>query len=114
MDFLHSLFTRVTSRFPKEPDFQYSLTSISRAIFALQECSGMHRDYLAKRLGLTRAKMIHLETYGKPNQMLLERLSRIAEEYGLPNLTEYFKNESLLVQTRRRGKSKQFSSQINK
>lgn len=110
MEFLRLMFKQVVSRFPKEPN-EHGLTSISTALFALQECSGMHRDYLGKRLGLTRARMIHLETYGKPNQALLERLKLIADEYGLHGLAEYFANQVLLVQAHRRKKLKQYTSQ---
>ena len=103
MEFLRIMFQQVNARFPKQPD-GYSITSIPVAIFSLLECSGMHRDYLGKRLGLTRAKMIHLETYGKASKPIVERLKQIADEYGLYDLSEYFANQVLLVQAHRRNK----------
>ncbi len=67
----------------------------------------MKRDRLGKRLGLTRAKMIHLETYGKANAETITKLQLIAEEYGLNVLAEYFRNQAVLVQAHRRKMSHQ-------
>lgn len=101
MDFLRLMFKYAISRFPKQPP-EYSLTSVSNAIFALQQCSGMKREYLCKRLGLTRAKMIHLETYGKASQETVIKLKKISAEYELFELSRYFENQILLVQAHKR------------
>lgn len=106
MDFLRLMFKNINSRFPPEP-IEQNLTSIPNAIFAFQQCAGINRDYMAKRLGLTRAKMIHLETYGKPNQETLTSLQILAEEYGLLTISAYFSNQILLVQAHRRKKFKE-------
>lgn len=106
MEFLRLMFKHINDRFPPEP-IEQNLTSIPNAIFAFQECAGINRDYLAKRLGLTRAKMIHLETYGKANQETLTSLKVLAEEYGLSIIASYFSNQILLVQAHRRKKFKE-------
>jgi hypothetical protein len=101
MDFLRLMFKYTVSRFPKQPS-EYSLTSISNAIFALQQCSGIKRENLCKRLGLTRAKMIHLETYGKAPQSIIVKLKKISAEYELFELSHYFENQILLIQAHKR------------
>lgn len=103
MNFLRLMFKQSVSHLPPQPD-EYSINSISSAVFSLQKCSGMQREYLGKRLGLTRAKMIHLESYGKPNQAILERLKLLAQEYDMDVLTRYFEKQVLLVQAHRRKK----------
>lgn len=112
MEFLKKAFSVIRTKFPPEPD-QYSLNSISGAVYALQRCTGIDRGYLGKRLGLTHTQMVNLESRGKPvNQELLERLVFIAEDYNLPRLTEYFKNQALLIQNRKRiGMRKQTTGQ---
>ena len=102
MEFLRLMFKFANSRFPKQPD-EYSLKTIQSAVFALRQCTGVSRDYLAKCLGLTTAKMINLESYGKPiSRDLLVRLSKISAEYSLNVLSEYFANQNLLYQNRER------------
>lgn len=110
MEFLRLMFQYVATKFPKQPS-ETSLTSIPNAIYALQQCSGMSRDHLANRLGLTRAKMIHLETYGKAPQTVAEKLRDIADEYELSELSSYFSNQILLVQARRRTKIRETTGQ---
>ena len=100
------MFKHTISRFPKQPS-EHSLTSIPNAIYALQQCSGMKREYLGKRLGLTRAKMIHLETYGKAPQQIIIRLRDISLEYELSELARYFGNQVLLVQAHKRKKMRE-------
>lgn len=102
MEFLKKAFSVVRTKFPPEPD-QYSINTISGAVYALQRCSGIDRGYLGKRLGLTHTQMVLLESRGKPiSQDLLERLSSVSEDYSLPGLSEYFRNQVLLIQNRKR------------
>jgi hypothetical protein len=104
MEFLKKAFSVIRAKFPPEPD-QYSLNSISSAVYILQCCAGIDRSYLGKRLGLTHTQMVNLESRGKPiNRELLERLRLIAEDYNLVRLSEYFSNQILLIQNRQRGK----------
>ena len=101
MEFLRLMFKQINDRRIPEPDEQ-SLTSIQAAIFALRECTGMKRDYLGKRLGLTTTQMVNIESRGKPPRQALIRLIKISEEYNLNQLANYFRNQELLFGAKRR------------
>lgn len=102
MHFIRRMFRVIQSRHYPEPN-EFSLTSIPKAVYDLQKCTGMDRGYLGKRLGLTHTQMVNLESRGKPiSRDLLTRLAKIAEEYNLAVLSEYFANQNLLFQNRER------------
>lgn len=105
MEFLRLMFKQIQDRRIPEPDEQ-SLTSISSAIFALRECTGMSREYLGKRIGLSTTQMVNVESRGKIPHTALIRLIQIAEEYSLNQLTNYFRNQELLYGARRRTKDR--------
>ena len=106
MEFLRLMFKQINDRRIPEPDEQ-SLTSIPSAIFSLRECTGMSREYLAKRLGLTTTQMVNVESRGKVPRTALIHLIRIAEEYSLEQLANYFRNQELLFGKHGRNKSRE-------
>lgn len=104
MEFIRTMFRVIQSRHPVQPD-EFGLTSISKAVYALQKCAGIDRGYLGKRLGLTHTQMVNLESRGKPiSRELLQRLESISAEYSLSTLSAYFNNQFLLLQNRERAK----------
>ena len=105
MEFLRLMFKQINDRRIPEPDEQ-SITSIPSAIFALRECTSMTREYLGKRLGLTTTQMVHVESRGKIPRTALVNLIRIAEEYNLDQLANYFRNQELLFGRHGRDKTR--------
>lgn len=102
MEIVRLMFKHLVKRNSPEP-VELDITSIPGAIVALQDCSGINRTYLGKRLGMTHTQMVNLESRGKPiNTALLLRLKDIAKEYSLHRLAAYFENEERLNRAHRR------------
>lgn len=95
MEFLRLMFKHIQNQTHPEPD-QQSITSIQSAIFALRKCTGMSREYLAKRIGLTTTQMVSVESRKKPPRPALIRLITISEEYELFQLANYFRTQELI------------------
>jgi len=103
MEFLRLMFQQIHNRRVPEPNEQ-SITSIQSAIFSLRECTGMSREYLGKRIGLSTTQMVNVESRGKLPLQSLSRLIQISEEYNLNQLSNYFRNQELLFNASRRPK----------
>lgn len=105
MEFIRLMFQQINNRRIPEPNEQ-SLTSIQSAIYSLRECTGMSREYLGKRIGLTNTQIVNVESRGKVPHTALLRLIQISEEYSLEQIASYFRNQELLFGNKRRTKDR--------
>jgi len=94
VDFLAKLLRTLRPLHPPPRDSHLDdIRDLPSAISLLRDSTGITREYLCHRTGLTKQQLLTLESRGRPlHADTLRLLHSLAEEFRLPNLAEFFHN----------------------